>query len=490
MRQLYMAAVVPTTDYAASTWYAPGRKGIKKHIGVLERVQRLAARLVLRAYKSVALLVLQSEAKLPTVSDRLHQRVARHLAKVCALPADHPLQRCLSLFQVQGSAFPSPLRVIYKIYEKQIEPLVGLRISEAPRWEIPPWQSMNRAVRVMEGEQAMLLCRSLRLRGAYIYYAAGATGNKRVGAAAVIKYRMTTGVIRQETIGWTSTCSMLSAELMGIQYALLHARNTIRKAAHIYVATTSRDALTAIRQDREATKGQETLHKIADAVRDLERVDHRVTIFLVPWDRNIRGVKEAKSAAQAVTTPNSRPTAQLSERVRELSGVLRLIDQERSKKLHLDEDDDRVKYYTWKMDRAWSGKHTLRLYGALSSDEASILVQARTEHCGLNACLFRKKLADSPTCECGRGDETVRHVLLHCERWAEARKRLREAAGDRWGDASYLLGGWSGRKDINTGKLVDGPRERWKPNHEVVRASIRFLYQTGRLSRSLDMRVI
>ncbi len=59
-------------------------------------------------------------------------------------------------------------------------------------------------------------------------------------------------------------------------------------------------------------------------------------------------------------------------------------------------------------------KPSLRLYGALSSDEASILVQARTEHCGLNACLFRKNLADSPACECGCGDETVLHVLLHC----------------------------------------------------------------------------
>jgi len=51
---------------------------------------------------------------------------------------------------------------------------------------------------------------------------------------------------------------------------------------------------------------------------------------------------------------------------------------------------------------------------------------------------------------------------------------LREAAGDRWGDASYLLGGWSGRKDARTGKLVDGPRESWKPDLKVVRASIRF----------------
>lgn len=98
MRQLYMAAVVPTLDYAASTWYAPSRKGVKRHVVVLERVQRLASRLILRAYKSVAMLVLQSESKLQSVSERLHERVTDHLAKLCSLAPDHPLQRCISWF--------------------------------------------------------------------------------------------------------------------------------------------------------------------------------------------------------------------------------------------------------------------------------------------------------------------------------------------------------------------------------------------------------
>jgi hypothetical protein len=198
---------------------------------------------------------------------------------------------------------------------------------------------------------------------------------------------------------------------------------------------------------------------------------------------------EAKQAANSAIDNGSELTAAPAEAVRELSGVLRLVKAERAKGLHTSEDDVCVKYYTWKMDKAWSGKHTLSLHGALSSDEASILVQARTEHCGLNACLFRKKLAHSPACECGRGDETVLHVLLRCDLYAEARKALREAAGDRWGDVSYLLRGWSGRKDVLTGKFVDGPRESWRPDLKVVRASIRFLYQTGRLSRSSDMRV-
>jgi hypothetical protein len=132
---------------------------------------------------------------------------------------------------------------------------------------------------------------------------------------------------------------------------------------------------------------------------------------------------------------------------------------------------------------------TLRLYGALSSNEVFILVHARMEHCGLNACLFGKKLADSPTCVCGRADETVTHVLLRCDQYAEARKASREAAGVRWRDASYLLGGWSGRQHARTSNSVDGPHESWKPDLKVVKASIRFLYQTSRLSRSSDMRV-
>jgi hypothetical protein len=109
-----------------------------------------------------------------------------------------------------------------------------------------------------------------------------------------------------------------------------------------------------------------------------------------------------------------------------------LVKAEQASNLYTNEDDICVKYYTRKTDKAWSGKHTLSLYGALASDEASILVPARTEHCGLNACLSRKKLANSPACECGRGDETVLHVLLPCGWYAEARKALREAAGDRW----------------------------------------------------------
>jgi hypothetical protein len=35
---------------------------------------------------------------------------------------------------------------------------------------------------------------------------------------------------------------------------------------------------------------------------------------------------------------------------------------------------------------------------------------------------------------------------------------------------------------VRTGQFVDGPRERWKPDMEAVKATIRFLEKTGRLT--------
>ena len=51
---------------------------------------------------------------------------------------------------------------------------------------------------------------------------------------------------------------------------------------------------------------------------------------------------------------------------------------------------------------------------------------------------------------------------------------------DRWGDLTYALGGWSGRRDRGTDQYVDGAREKWKPNTKVVKAVIHFVMATKR----------
>lgn len=38
------------------------------------------------------------------------------------------------MFLLLGSVFPSPLKAVYNLYPRQVEPVSGLRISERPAW--------------------------------------------------------------------------------------------------------------------------------------------------------------------------------------------------------------------------------------------------------------------------------------------------------------------------------------------------------------------
>jgi hypothetical protein len=162
----------------------------------------------------------------------------------------------------------------------------------------------------------------------------------------------------------------------------------------------------------------------------------------------------------------------LKQKVREVEGVNRLINRDRSDDPTPFDSTELAGQYTWKTDQALPGKHTLRLFGALTSDQAATLIQARAGHCRLNRYLARIGLVESALCECERGEETIRHVILSCIRWAEERKELRTVAKQRAGDVSFLLGG-RGKKQDCKGQSVDGPKEKWRPDLEVVKATIR-----------------
>jgi len=98
----------------------------------------------------------------------------------------------------------------------------------------------------------------------------------------------------------------------------------------------------------------------------------------------IVGNEEADEATRAASSQKGRPTAPALERVREVEGVIRLINRDRSDDPTPFDSLGLTGQYTWKMDQALLGAHTLRLYGSLTSDQVAILIQARTGHCRLN----------------------------------------------------------------------------------------------------------
>ena len=79
-------------------------------------------------------------------------------------------------------------------------------------------------------------------------------------------------------------------------------------------------------------------------------------------------------------------------------------------------------------------------------------------------------------------EESVDHFLFRCPRWSNTRGEIRRLAGRRWGDTSYLLGGWSGEQK-------DGELAKWKPSNEMVTATINLAIATGRLEDRREERV-
>ena len=81
-------------------------------------------------------------------------------------------------------------------------------------------------------------------------------------------------------------------------------------------------------------------------------------------------------------------------------------------------------------DSAWDGNlHKLR--NGLTRPEATVATLLRTEHIGLNDYLSRRNVPEhpSPTCPCGNGKQTPKHILLFCPSHREGRQAMFRQAG-------------------------------------------------------------
>jgi hypothetical protein len=228
------------------------------------------------------------------------------------------------------------------------------------------------------------------------------------------------------------------------------------------------------------------LQRIVESFYALEERGIDVGFRWVPRHAGACGNTEADRAAREAASRDSILTVPPARRIWEVVGVIRLVENDWKSDLTLFDSEGLPGQYTWKLDQALPGQHTLRLYGAFSSEQASILIQAQKGHCRLNQYLSRIGIVEEAKCHCGTDDETIRHVLCVCLLWATQWKTLQAVAGNRWGDVSYLLGGWGKRRDAKSGKLLDGEKDNWRPDLTVVKATVRYLQETGRLIYQLE----
>lgn len=470
--------VLPIIDYAAVVWYAKEARGSVHFQYELAKVQRLGARQILRAFKMVSLKVLEAEASLEPTETRLHRIVSRQAAKLAAIPPDNPLAVCVRGLHKTRSKFVSPLRTTFHLVHGSVQ-----YCHPTPPWIVPPWidTTNNEKVGIAEEAIALQTDQIARRRGVVLYSDASVR-NRLVGYAVVAVRQDTIKVLYAGTTGKQQGCTVRSAELAGIREALRIATEWTGRGSPTQIVTDSQAALKAIRAGNANTRDRGLL---ADIWRLLNGRSSKLRLRWVPAHKGALGNERADAEAKATTVEGRRLTLDRTKRVMELNAVLRTVGLDRTDNPNHATQQPRFGKYTWALDKALPGKHTLLLYGALSSAEASILIQARTGWSKLNASLHAMRVADSADCECGRTPETTRHVLLECSQWHDLRTTFRAEVGQHWNDLSFVLGGWSPRRDLLTNKLIFGPREKWRANLKVVRATLRFLAATGRFSTLL-----
>jgi hypothetical protein len=190
------------------------------------------------------------------------------------------------------------------------------------------------------------------------------------------------------------SCGVLSAEIAAIATALKYAQEHLKQVQQLVVFSDSQQALRAIQAGNDARTGRALLSKIAESIETLCRAGIDLRFRWSPGHEGVVGNEEADDAAREASSHTGKPTAPALERVREVAGVIRLINRDRSEDPTPFDTTRLPGQYTWKLDQALPGKHTLQLYGSLTSDQASILIQARTGHCRLNQYLSRAGLVD------------------------------------------------------------------------------------------------
>lgn len=210
-----------------------------------------------------------------------------------------------------------------------------------------------------------------------------------------------------------------------------------------------------------------------------------IRLCWVPAHRGVEGNERAHKAAQA-TVRNIRLATKgpsiYANCLKVLKSALFRDARIRIRNLaNQDHMDSETGQFTRNLDKALPRPHAARIYDQLDFNDAHILAQLRTSHAHLNKYLAILKVAETSACPCGHSIEDVKHFLFTCPQWAEGRHDLIRQAGERWGDLSYLLGGWSDWVDNRTGKGKDGDRDLWKPNIKLIRKVIEFANGTGRL---------
>ncbi|RKK21589.1 hypothetical protein BFJ67_g17192, partial [Fusarium oxysporum f. sp. cepae] len=140
-RQLFTATVAPAMDYASVVW---SHARNERALSWFNRAQKIGARAITGAFRTVVTAVMEAEANIQTVCERHAQAGMRMYINIKTVPKTHPL----AALKVSASRrYMSPLKKLALAYEGSGTE----RMETIEAYAVPPWY--NRVPLVCEADR-------------------------------------------------------------------------------------------------------------------------------------------------------------------------------------------------------------------------------------------------------------------------------------------------------------------------------------------------
>ena len=154
MRQLFRSYILPIIDYATSAQFSLDQRSILRLYYVLEKVQRIGARAILRVQIAIALPILEAEAYIKDTKARLTRKVTIYAIKVLILLIDNSVRK--TAVRVQSiRRYASPLSTILAIAVGTIRNIVVRPLLKNPPQVYTTQEGLRNKVVVAEKDQAI-----------------------------------------------------------------------------------------------------------------------------------------------------------------------------------------------------------------------------------------------------------------------------------------------------------------------------------------------
>jgi exonuclease III len=477
MKQLYRSTVVPKMMTGITAWMPAdiqGKKGQReKFMKELNQIQKRALCHVAGAFKSTAVEALEVETGVPPIRDTVEKAIVGGVIRIVSSPAYAQVKAARETIPPRWRGKRPRLKSPLQQHEESlltphilnnvesIRPSIRHPHTQTPELVIEGAEEAKKT-HLKEREEGILKYKAYkewreeqtdeprplewwaipshqkRLRPTIIY-ASGSATERGLGAAAQeldLEDTEREGTKMKLFIGPSTFHSIKEAELAAIKIAMGIA---LKKGPYqnLQIFTKGRDAITQIKNPGRKA-GQYIVEHIQWLERAMRNKSIKCTIHWLPegsCEIQTRISAEAREATGV--TPNGP-----CQRAQAMRGVR--INTTAIKQKQRELADKRWKR---KWEKSEHGRElyrickepqkAMKLHNNLAKAASAVLTQMRTGKIGLQNYLHRINKADSPNCVCGKVDQTVKHVLLTCTKFAELRRRIWE--GNQPPDIRVLL---------------------------------------------------